>query len=250
MKLQEIQIRIAFVLSLFLISTSFVAQETKDEFSPGNNDIKSINAEYHPNVVGISKDGVIQGINSMRDFLLQFYQQEGSRSASEETNKISVHKNLFYEVGSFQTEKGSEYANIGIWVTENGVQQRILEVLFKTSKRDPITAINEITAARNKWIGLCNAHDAAKLVNELYTEDAIYYNRGRVLIGREKLSAEYSYMNNPSYSLNLTPSHFQHVNENMVFEIGQCSGSYNLPYLLIWKKEEDGNWRIFFDSNY
>lgn len=233
-----------------MICGGTLAQETKDDFAPDPNVIKSINAEYHPKVVGISENGITEGANAMREFLMEFYQIEGAKAVSEEPLRISVNKVLDYEIGTFKTEKGSDFANIGIWVKENGLEQRILEVVYQMSYFDASSATAEIDNARQNWVKLCNLHNAAKLVTELYTEDAIYYNRGRILIGHETLSAEYSYMNNPSYSLDLNPVQILPVAHDMVFEIGRCSGSYNLPYILIWKKETDGNWRIYFDSNF
>jgi ketosteroid isomerase-like protein len=39
------------------------------------------------------------------------------------------------------------------------------------------------------------------------------------------------------------------VNDNLVYEIGQCKGTYKGKYILVWKKESDGVWRVFIDSN-
>ncbi len=230
-------LRKAFLVfaSLFILNGA-AAQETTDE--------------YHPNVVGISENGITQGVNDMRNYLKEFYSTEGARIVSEEPFRISVNENLTYEIGTFKTDNGSDFANISIWVKENGLEKRFLEAVYRMMQNTDSSASSEIDKARKKWVTLCNAHDAAKLVNELYTEDAIYYNRGRVLIGRDALSAEYGYMNNQAYSLDLNPEHIQLVSEDMAFEIGRCSGSYNLPYILIWKKEVDDNWRVFFDSNY
>ena len=251
MKLKMNPLRTAFLsFASLLILNGALAQETTDEFSPSSNVIKSINAEYHPKVVGISKDGIIQGVNPMRDYLMEFYRLEGARTASEEPFRTVVTEKLEYEIGTFKTEKGTDYATISIWVKENGLEQKILEAVYQMTENTELSAKEEIAGARKKWVTLCNAHNAGKLVAELYTEDAIYYNRGRVLIGREALTAEYSYMNNQAYSLDLNPTHIQLVSKNMAFELGRCSGSYNLPYILIWKKEADGNWRVFFDSNY
>ena len=96
----------------------------------------------------------------------------------------------------------------------------------------------------------CNSHEVEKLVKELYVPNAYYYNRGRLLKGTKALVAEYSYMNSPNYSLQLTPKHIVSVNSEIVYEIGQCSGSYPLPYMLVWKRLENGNWQILMDSNY
>ena len=60
---------------------------------------------------------------------------------------------------------------------------------------------------------------------------------------------EYSYMNNKNYRLNLQPLIVKAVNASFAFEIGQCSGSYNGKYILIWKIDSDGSWKIFIDSN-
>ncbi|MEM6697813.1 MAG: hypothetical protein AAF599_05420, partial [Bacteroidota bacterium] len=87
------------------------------------------------------------------------------------------------------------------------------------------------------------------LVEQLYTDNAIYYNHKPVVVGTERITAEYSYMNNPDYSLKLVPLTVEPANKNIVFEIGQCSGSYNGKYVLIWKKVADGVWKILLDSN-
>lgn len=210
----------------------------------------SAKLEYHPEVVGISANGLTQGWDAMKSYLKEFENEQGARVNSESLKRIAVHQRMDFEIGAFETDKGNRFANISIWVKGDDSSKRILEAIYETASNENNNVIVEIAMARKKWVELCNAHDAEKLVIELYTEDAIYYNRGRLLIGREKLSAEYNYMNNPSYSLDLTPSHLLKVTDEMVFELGMCSGSYNLPYLLIWKKEADGNWRIYFDSNY
>jgi ketosteroid isomerase-like protein len=56
-------------------------------------------------------------------------------------------------------------------------------------------------------------------------------------------------MSNESYQLTLNPITIETVNPETVFEIGQCEGSYNGKYILIWKKQTDGQWRIWVDSN-
>lgn len=107
----------------------------------------------------------------------------------------------------------------------------------------------EIDQSRKEWTELCNSHRADELVKRLYHSDAYYYNRGRLLQGTKSITTEYNYMNNPGYSLKLTPKHVAFVTSDIVFEIGLCSGSYNKPYMLLWEKHTDGNWRVLMDSN-
>jgi ketosteroid isomerase-like protein len=125
-----------------------------------------------------------------------------------------------------------------------------IEFLIMYKKTDPENQLTDIDRARKEWMKWCNSHQAGELVKNLYTKDAYYYNRGRLLKGTESITEEYAYMNSPSYSLTLTPKHVELVNSEIAFEIGKCSGSYPNPYMLLWKRQDDGNWKILMDSNY
>ncbi|MBT8272432.1 MAG: DUF4440 domain-containing protein [Bacteroidia bacterium] len=205
-------------------------------------------SNYNDHVIGVSSNGIIKGKEAMKAHFLELIENEGALLNSKRHFRISVMENLDYEIGSFQTENGSGFAYLAIIEKKNGLEKRNFEVLYKVSSTNEIP--KEITQAREKWIELCNLHNATNLVQELYTDDAIYFNRGRLLIGHDQLSQEYAYMNSPSYKLHLEPKHVEMVTDDIAFEIGQCSGSYPLPYMLVWKKQADGSWKIYLDSNY
>ena len=239
-------------LTLFLFLTSYccLAQEVKlaPESEMVKNKQQDIQLIYHSDVVGVSKNGIIKGRNAINTYLRDFYTNHGVLQEFKTHYRRSVVSGLDYEIGSFQTKKGSAFMHIIIWTKENDLDLRIVEVVYEMSGNKEVPA--GIAKAREKWMTLCNTHNSNKLVTELYTEDAIYYNRGRVLKGHNQLSQEYSYMQNPSYKLQLTPEHIEMVSDDMAFEIGKCDGSYYLPYILVWKKQSDGSWKIFMDSNY
>ena len=107
----------------------------------------------------------------------------------------------------------------------------------------------EIDQRRKEWMELCNQHNAYNLVSNLYEPEAIYYNHRPVDIGTDKIARTYSYMDRETYSLNLTPIIVHPVANTLVYEIGQCSGSYGGKYMLIWRKNSEGVWQILFDSN-
>ena len=96
---------------------------------------------------------------------------------------------------------------------------------------------------------LCNQHDARNLVTEMYSEATIYYHRGRIINDQNALSEAYSYMNSPNYQLRLDPIVIEKVTDTVVFEIGQCSGSYGGKYILVWSRDKQGEWKIALDSN-
>lgn len=210
--------------------------------------IKDFESTYHNDIIGVSKNGIIKGKDAMTAYLKKLLDGEGALLNFKEHFKVSVNQNLDYAIGSFQTEQGSNFTYLAISIKTDDQEKKILEVLYEVSNAEKIP--EEINKAREKWMTLCNQHNAKKLVEALYTDNAIYYNRGRLLRGHDQLSQEYSYMNSPSYKLQLTPKHVEMVSEDTAFEIGRCSGSYPLPYMLVWKKQADGNWKIYLDSNY
>ena len=222
-------------LSLLLIVLNTYAQEITDD------------SEYHPNAIRISKIGVNQGRDAINKELIEFQNIVGHFVDYKTIHKLPVLQALDYEIRLSETSKGKKFAHIVIRSKES-VSQKMAEVVFE--KTDNLEIPAELSKARQKWVVLCNKHNSRNLVTELYTDDAIYYNRGRVLRGHEQLSNEYIYMDNPSYTLQLNPTHVEMVTSDMIFEIGKCSGSYPLPYILVWKKENDGSWKIYFDSNY
>ena len=238
------------ILSLvpFLLVFHSYAQETSDDTNSSTSVPETIGSEYHPSAILISETGLIEGRDAIKSYLTDLYKNQGARVDYKTSYKIPVLQVLEYEIGLSRMEIDGQYAHSIVWSVENGSGQKIAEVIFESTNNVEIP--DELTTARKKWVRLCNEHNARKLVETLYTEDAIYYNRGRVLNGHEQLSREYSYMNDTSYTLQLNPKHVEMVREDLVFEIGQCSGSYPLPYLLVWKKQKDGDWKVYFDSNY
>ncbi|OJU27276.1 MAG: hypothetical protein BGN92_03695 [Sphingobacteriales bacterium 41-5] len=97
-----------------------------------------------------------------------------------------------------------------------------------------------INERRKLWIQLCNENNSKNLVEELYIKNAIYYNRKPPIRSTNNLIKEYSYTNNKNYRLQLHPLTTTTVNANLVFEIGQCKGTYNGKYILVWEKDSDG----------
>ena len=156
---------------------------------------------------------------------------------------------IHYELLQYKTEDLSEYVQLIIWKIVGEKRVREFEFSHKIDTATNKAGNEEILERRDMWIELCNENNAANLVNELYSQNTIYFNHKPLVIGRKKIINEYAYMNNANYNLVLQPLKLISVTKNIAFEIGQCKGSYGGKYILIWKKEDDGKWRIFIDSN-
>ncbi|MFD0862138.1 YybH family protein [Sungkyunkwania multivorans] len=150
-----------------------------------------------------------------------------------------------YEIGGFITANAT-YSHLLIW-NRSSDNIREFEFIAKVDKGQNYSI--EIDKRRARWVVLCNLHDAARLVSELYSENAVYFSHKPVIIGHESITQEYQYMNDPNYQLTLHPITVQMVNENLAYEIGQCKGTYNGKYMLVWQRDEQGIWRILVDSN-
>lgn len=152
-----------------------------------------------------------------------------------------------YDISRLKPASGPDYIQLVIWREVNG--QYLRELDFVAPLAPGRTDLASLDQARDKWIELCNEHDAAALVEQLYEPEALYYNHRPMIVGREQITSTYSYMNNEEYSLHLSPLVVQPVRKDLVLEIGQCSGSYEGKYVLIWRRNAEGQWQIWMDSN-
>lgn len=207
--------------------------------------IDLLSSLYTENALVLSKNGVDL---PNRNEILELVPNSDFVVKSVSTKKRIKATDIYdYEIGSFTNKDGGLMKHIIIWKTLDGIDVRELEFLAEVS--DVKVDMKEIDNQRKKWMNLCNAHDAKSLIENVYSENTMYYNRGRLLEGRSDLIKEYAYMNNPQYSLALKPILVEPVSDTIVYEFGQCQGSYNGKYILVWHKNNQGVWQVLFDSN-
>lgn len=154
---------------------------------------------------------------------------------------------FIYAIEAIKMSNAGEQKALIIYRRQASVYLRDLE--FVVPQGDGEVDPGDLQIAREKWMKLCNQHNASELVNTMYTQDAMYYNHKPVIQGRAAITKEYDYMNRENYSLQLQPLVIHSVSGSMAFEIGQCSGSYGGKYMLVWELCEDREWRVLMDSN-
>lgn len=214
-----------------------------------NKNIETIKDIYSTDAVKVTSTDSI--LSSSAQIAAYYINQDDKIIAIESLFKTEANKNrgIYYELIKFKTKELKEYLQFVILEAESKKQVRAFEFTAESSFDSKKVDTTSISDKRNVWIKLCNAHNAENLVNQLYSENALYFNHRPLIQGRESLIKEYAYMNNDKYTLTLEPLILKTVNENIAYEIGQCKGSYEGKYILIWKKEFDGEWKIYIDSN-
>ncbi|MBT8288376.1 MAG: hypothetical protein HKN00_08850 [Flavobacteriaceae bacterium] len=208
-----------------------------------NNDMSSLESCYTSNPIKVFLDAtVVESINGIKDH----YKSNSIKIDSIWTTfKIKANNIYNYEIGGFKS--GKEIFMHLIITDSSKDDKRTFEFIARSSHVQPHD--EELNTRRKKWVELCNMHNAGNLVRELYHNPSVYYSHRPPTTDREALISEYGYMNNPGYSLKLSPIHIETVTENLAFEIGQCEGSYNGKYILIWRKDPVTGWKILVDSN-
>ncbi|GGG98423.1 hypothetical protein [Pedobacter zeae] len=216
--------------------------------SINNRDTGSIKNLYDNHAFKIiSADNIIEGSTPIANY---YRLNKGKITSIKSIFNVEANKErrINYELVSYEVNKQKNFIGIVIWRMNN--EKIVREFEFSTESRPESKKVDKtnISERRKLWIELCNAHNAKNLVTQLYSNNTIYYNHKPIVKGAKDVIKEYGYMNNRNYHLNLEPLRLEVVN-GFAFEIGQCSGSYNGKYIIVWKKHADGKWYICIDSN-
>ncbi|NNK87701.1 MAG: nuclear transport factor 2 family protein [Flavobacteriaceae bacterium] len=236
-------------LTLLIVGCKNNAETTEAMAQVISSDQNTLENVYSPDAIKIiDSKPVLNGLGEISEY---YKNENPNLMLAESRFRLGANESrgIFYEILEVKTSKSETLLQLVIW-QENEVKELKVcefEVVSENFKSNVLRS--EIDKRRDLWMSYCNAHDVEALVNEVYSANTMYYNHRPLVQGREALIKEYGYMNSPNYSLELNPIIIEVVNKETVFEIGQCKGSYNGKYILVWKKDPDGQWRIFFDSN-
>lgn len=202
---------------------------------------------YYPEGIKVDADGqVFRGSDTIETALQNFGQVIDSVYTIK-TVAVGNTGRYEYEIGGFITSEGKPYRHL--LVMRKDGEKKVRELEFIAAVVHTTTTTDALDTFRDQWITRCNAHDAYGLVSKSYTPNAIYYNNKSVIIGTDAIAEKYAYMNRESYNLQLTPISVEMVSDSLALEIGQCSGSYGGKYVLVWQKNEAGEWQVLLDSN-
>lgn len=238
-------------LSLFIMINCIIAckpsadKVSDDTMGQQSFKLKTIQSTYDTSAYLIIDDGDI--LNDI-DEIDTYNRAMPSYGEVTDTSFLAhVKRKIKYSVSDRRYENGAEQKRLTIWQSfDDGQVRKVLEYVADHKEVDLYIDLDDL---RDQWMQICSKHNPDSLVRTMYSDNTLYYNHKPLVRGQEALIEEYAYMANKNYQLQLTPEYVEQVNANTIYEIGQCSKSYNGKYILVWKKNDQDEWKIFLDSN-
>jgi len=212
------------------------------------NSSQKIASHYWQNATLILEHQLYSKPGQIEEKLFDLVKSEGKLIGQQPQKLIPHRDNNYFEIGHYQFKK-STFAYLIGWKKVENNWLREIEILFKTDDTSK-TDRSEIDKAREKWVELSNAHDHKVLVKEVYTPDALYINGGNSYQGTEQINDRYAYMSNPSWKIQLYPKELMQAQPGIYYEIGEYVSNGKGHYVIIWEKQESGEWQACLDFNF
>lgn len=249
--MKKLRVLLAF-LAVFLSSHTVYAQvilgEEQAEWNLALNKGEDLSRFYWEQPTLFLEHEIYQGKEDIQKQLEELIASEGKLNRHVNKGTVFQGKNNYFEIGYYVYEK-ARYGFVIGWKKVDETWLREIDILFKTEDA-PEIEVSQINDARNLWMKLSNAHDPKALIQQVYTPDAVYVNQGKVYTGTEEITQRYSYMSNPNWKIQLNAKKTQEIQGNLFFEIGQYISNGTGHYVIIWERQENGEWQACLDFNF
>lgn len=165
--------------------------------------------------------------------------------------------NRFISVGVLETERKDLLLLTG-WRNVDGSWKKEIDVMLSLNSNSANveeSLQSELEEERRKWVELANQHKPEAHIEASYTKDASYFGNGRKSEGRAEIAERYFYMENPNYQVDLEKEYLWNISDKNVLEVGRYfTGAERVGtgglYVILWEKQEEGNWQIELDFNF
>ena len=116
---------------------------------------------------------------------------------------------------------------------------------------DMVDENQDIAQMRSEWVKYANGDDPESMVNELFLNDAMYLNNSELSKGHPAITKRLDFIKNPAFHINLKGEDLLVVDDETVIDIGNwITNEYIGYYLIIWEKDESGDWKISLYFNF
>ena len=218
-----------------------------------NNHSDDIQSLYREDSVVFSEDQFLFGKEQIAEHFSL------STSMIRDAEVIKTYKNFnnrYFETGIYRTgdaeEKTIHY--VTIWFKNTSPDNhtpwlRELDVMYLQQGESADS--DTLDAARSQWNKLATRRSALRMIQSMYTEDAVYINKREVHNGRPAIISEYSTYIDQGYAVKLWVKRSVAVNPNVVIDTGKynAGGDFNGYYVQVWKQQSDKSWRVIFEAD-
>ncbi len=110
---------------------------------------------------------------------------------------------------------------------------------------------DDMAETRAEWINLANGRDPHALAESIFLHDAVYLNNSEASTGHAAIAQRFDFIRNPAFSINLKNEKLCRLDDTTAIDIGNWkTDDFVGYYLILWKKDEAGEWKISLYFNY
>ncbi|WP_422857773.1 hypothetical protein ACOKFD_09830 [Flagellimonas sp. S174] len=207
---------------------------------------KSLASFYSESSGIMLNDELYIGLEEINKQLLILIKNVGQLNNYTPFEVYQLRENEKFVLGTYDTSNGITLSTIIGWKNK-GKWTKEFEVIYLNAEYSNLGA-SLVNQARESWEKYSNLHRPDLIVNEVFSKNGKYFNRGTLFKGKEITDA-YSYMNNESYKIKLESSKVLQISNDIIYDIGTFEVGGKGLYTLIWKKELD-TWKLLLDFNF
>lgn len=216
-------------------------------------DAKKLPRLYLKQALMLHDDEVIRGQEAIRLYVAD-HQNAFVPFTSSESQLLFIHSDRkVLDVGFLNVEDErkkivDQSSYVFAWRKVDDTWYHELDIIFSDKGQ---TVADECAAERSTWIKYANGNDRAVMVNSLFLDDAIYLNNAEASIGQAAIADRFDFIKNPNFQINLKNEKFIKIDDSTAVDIGNwLTGDFVGYYLILWKKDAAGAWKIFLYFNF
>ena len=255
------KVRIIYIVACWLATLTYGFTQSADltdllgnEIEPDNDLIEFSGSvlESGASYMRLTKSSLIVERNDEVQKLLTRHQTGGVKLDDYEVlGVLEDPKGHRFEIGKLRLPNDEIYLSLTAWSKYNdGPARKEVEYIDPYDGNLEKMNLRPIHAKRKNWVDYSNDHNPEKLVESTYHRNGYYLSSGRIRMGADKIIEAYQYMKRPNWSIELIPQHIHPVHENLIYEVGRYESTGTGSYLLIWTKDDQGDWKILLDFNF
>jgi hypothetical protein len=251
-----------FTLLLLLTSTTITTAQTAKDFAKMrakwiytvSKKVKKLPPLYLKQAMMVKPDENIFGQDAIRMYVADHPREFKKYSSSESLQLFKHSDRKVLDVGYLNIEDDLKNVvdrklYVVAWRKIDDTWLRELDIILPSDNAQ--FGDDELADVRSTWVKYANGNDPAAMVSTLFLPDAVYLNNSQASTGHLAITGRLDFIKNPAFSINLKNEKFIKVDDSTAIDIGNwLTSEFVGYYLILWKVDEAGEWKISLYFNY